>query len=93
MNTLLPLVASFLVTIQLMCSAGAVYKVIANGAPCRFPLDIRLGWIGCAITLAVAFIALRKGISPKWLFVATIVLTVAVALAVLAADLFGIIVR
>ena len=93
MNTLLPLAVSFLVTMELLCSAGILYFVIRNGTPCRFPLDIRLGWVGCAITLVVAVIGLRKSINPKWLFLTSALLTVVVALGILAATMFGLIVH
>jgi len=89
MNTLLPLAVSFLVTMELLCSLGIFYFIVQGGGTVRFPLDIRLGWIGCAITLVIAVIGLRKKINPRWLFLTSIILTVAVALGILAAGLFG----
>jgi hypothetical protein len=93
MNTLLPLAVSFLVTMELLCSAVIFYFVVRGGGVVRAPLDIRLGWIGCAITLAIAIIALRKKIDPRWLFLTSIILTAAVALGILAAGLFGFVIN
>ena len=93
MSPLLPLAASFLVTIQLLCSAGVLYRIISSPNANHWALDVRLGWIICAITVGLAVVGLRKRIDPKWLFITTIAVTAAIALAILVTDQFNLLVH
>ena len=93
MNTLLPLAVSFLATVQLMGSAGVLLKIWRDYPANHWAMDVRLGWIGCAITLALCVIGLRKRVDPRWLFIACTVLTAIIVIAILVTDQFNLLVQ